>query len=198
MATTIKDVAQKADVSISTVSKYLNGGNVLEENRVLIDKAIRKLNYRINEIARGLKTNQTMAIGVLVPSFEDNFCAPIVSQIEEILQKNGYSLVVCDYRKDGETLKGRLDFLVNKMVDGLIIFPLDFGIEYIESVLEKDIPLILIDQIMDGIDCDAIVTDNVSASYTAVEHLIHNGHKRIGIICGTKDLYTSQERPVSG
>lgn len=191
---TIKDVAEYAGVAISTVSKYINGGNVLEENKILIDEAIDNLNYRVNEIARGLKTNKTMAVGVLIPSFEDDFCTTIVSYIEDVLQKNGYSLVLCDYKKDKDTFQGRLEFLLNKMVDGLIIFPLEFSKDIIKKLKSSDIPMIIVDQVLEGIEFDTIVTDNIDAAYKAVNYLIENNHEKIGIICGTKGMYTSEER----
>ena len=73
MPSTIKDVAKKAGVSIATVSKFINGGNVLEENRVAIEEAVRDLNYQVNTVARGMKTRRSMTVGVLIPSLADYF-----------------------------------------------------------------------------------------------------------------------------
>lgn len=70
---TIKDVAKYTGLSIATISKYINGGNVLEENRKKIEEAIKVLDFRVNELARGLKTNRTMTVGVLIPSLENIF-----------------------------------------------------------------------------------------------------------------------------
>ena len=96
---TIKDVAKYAGLSIATVSKYINGGNVLEENRKKIEEAIRVLDFRVNELARGLKTNRTMTVGVLIPSLESIFFTSIISKIENILLQHGYSTIVCNYRE---------------------------------------------------------------------------------------------------
>ena len=73
MSSTIKDVAKMAGVSISTVSKFINGGNVLEENRTQIEQAIETLNYQVNTVARGMKTRKTMSVGVLIPSLADYY-----------------------------------------------------------------------------------------------------------------------------
>ena len=74
MASTIKDVARKTGLSIATISKFLNGGNVREENRLRIEQAVEVLGYKVNGMARGLKTSRTMTVGVLIPSLENLFC----------------------------------------------------------------------------------------------------------------------------
>lgn len=190
----MKDVARKSGLSIATISKYINGGNVLEENRVVIDKAIKELGFEVNEIARGLKTNKTMTIGLLIPSLENIFFTSIVSNIESVLIKNGYSTIICDYKEDKNLEKQKLDFLVKKMVDGIITMPMGCDLEVINSVINRNIPVVLIDRALKGVECDTVLVDNLNASYNAVEQLIILGHKRIGIICGPGDIYTAQER----
>ncbi len=92
MASTIKDIAKQTGLSIATVSKYINGGNVREKNKVVLKKAITELDYKVNEIARGLKTKRTMTVGVLIPSFENTFFTKIVSNIENILSRMVFPL----------------------------------------------------------------------------------------------------------
>src|SRR5690554_2724378 len=121
---TIKDVARYAGLSISTISKYLNSGNVLEANKRLIEEAIDKLDFKVNELARGLKTNQTKTVGVLIPKLENIFCTGIISTMESILLEKGYSTIVCDYKEDPDMEKNKLRFLIDKMVDGIVIMPL--------------------------------------------------------------------------
>ena len=190
----MKDVAKYAGVSIATVSKYINGGNVLDENEAQIEEAIESLNYKRNEIARGLKTNQTMTVGVLIPSLKEIFFTSIVSHIEDILQDKGYSMIVCDYREDKELQKSKVEFLLKKMVDGIIFVPYGNEIELVEMVKEDNIPIVLLDRMIPDTDCDAVVTDSVNGSYNAVEELFKRGHKRVGIITGPESIYTSRER----
>lgn len=194
MAATIKDVAKYAGVSIATVSKYINGGRVREKNRQRIEEAIKALDFKVNELARGLKTNRTMTVGVLIPSLENIFFTSIISYMENILLQNRYSTIVCDYRNDVELEKIRFEFLIDKMVDGIIIVPHGEDIVYINKAFEKNIPVVLIDRMIKGIECDVVLADNLNASYDAVEQLIVRGHRRIGIICGPKNIYTTQER----
>ena len=121
---TIKDVARETGLSLATISKYLNGGNVLAQNKKMIEEAIRKLDFKVNEMARALKTNRSMTVGVLIPSFENIFFTSIVSNIENGLQQEGYSTIVCDYKEDPRLEAEKLDFLLDKMVDGIIMMPL--------------------------------------------------------------------------
>ncbi len=194
ISVTMKDVARKAGLSIATISKYINGGNVLEENRLIIDKTIKELGFEVNEIARGLKTNKTMTIGLLIPSLENIFFTSILSEIESVLIKNGYSTIICDYKEDKNLEKQKLEFLLKKMVDGIITMPMGNDLEAINSVIGRNIPVVLIDRALKGVECDTVLVDNLNASYNAVEQLIICGHKRIGVICGPEDIYTAQER----
>lgn len=194
MAATIKDVAKYTGLSIATISKYINGGNVLDENKRLIEEAIQALDFKVNEIARGLKTNKTMTVGVLIPSLENLFSMSIISNIENVLLQNGYSTIICDYKEDIGLEKEKLDFLVNKMIDGVIVMPFGNEGELVGKVIEKNIPVVLIDRTIKDVNCDVVLVDNLNASYNAVEQLITRGHKRIGIICGPQDISTAQER----
>lgn len=194
MAATIKDVAKYTGLSIATISKYINGGNVLEKNRTLVDKAIKALDFKVNEIARGLKTNKSMTIGVLIPDFKNIFCTTIVSNIENVLLQNGYSTIICDYKQSSELEIEKFSFLVNKMVDGIITIPHGGNADSIQNLLSRNVPVVLIDRALEGVGCDTVLVDNLNASYNAVEHLIVKGHKRIGIICGPDNIFTAGER----
>ncbi len=194
IAATMKDVAKYTGLSIATISKYINGGNVLDQNKVLIEDAIKKLNFKVNEIARGLKTNKTMTIGVLIPDFKNIFFTSIVSNIENVLIQNGYSTIICDYKKSDRLEKEKFDFLVNKQVDGIITIPQGSNEQSVQRLLDESVPVVLIDRALDGVSCDTVLVDNMNAAYDAVEHLIVSGHKRIGIICGPDYIFTAQER----
>ncbi len=191
---TIKDVAKYTGLSIATISKYINGGNVLVENRAIIQEAIEKLDYKRNEMARGLKTNKTMTIGILIPSLENIFFTSIISMIEDHLLQEGYGTIICDFKENSELERSKLEFLVNKNVDGIIMVSYGGDHDYIEALLEKKIPIILLDRMIKGLECDCVLADNLNASYQAVEELIIRKHKRIGIVCGPSDTYTAEER----
>jgi LacI family transcriptional regulator len=194
MAATIKDVARETGLSIATISKYINGGNVLEGNRALIECAIDKLGYTVNAMARGLKTSRTMTVGVLIPDLKNIFCTTIISSLENILMQNGYSTIICDYNQQPGLESEKLNFLAGKQVDGILLLPSGPVLPGLASLIDRGIPVVLIDRAMDELRCDTILVDNLNASYNAVEMLITHGHRRIGIICGPRDVFTARER----
>lgn len=194
MAATIKDVAGRAGLSVATISKYLNGGNIQPENRLRIEEAVTALGYRVNETARGLKTNRTMTVGALLPRLDNVFFNAVVSGAEDLLMERGYGTIVCDYREDPLLERDKLRFLVGKRVDGLLVAPLGLSNEEIREIAGVDCPVVLIDRLSPGAPYDAVTVDNLNATYHAVEQLIARGHRRIGVICGPPGIYTAQER----
>lgn len=194
IAATIKDVAKYTGLSIATISKYINGGNVLEQNKRIIDEAIKELNFHVNEMARGLKTSKSKTVGILIPNLEKVFCTSIVSNIENILLKHGYSTIICDYKDDIKLEKAKLKFLVSKMVDGLIIMPLGDDSSIIQETINEGVKVVLVDRALKDVECDVVLVDNLNSSYDAVEEFITKGHRRIGIISGPEDVYTAEER----
>ncbi len=107
---TIKDVARRTGLSLSTISKYLNGGNVREENRLAIDAAIEELDYSVNVFARSLKANRSMTIGVLLPTISSPFFGRVVAAMEPVLRRSGYECFVCSYDFDREQELEKLEF----------------------------------------------------------------------------------------
>ena len=191
---TIKDVSRLSGISVGTVSRYLNGYKVKKDNEKKIQEAIEQLDYKVNQMARGLKTNKTFTVGVLVPSITDIFSNQVIEGMEEILDQENYSLIVCNARNSLKTEKEKLRFLKEKRVDGIVMMPVSDEHEHVKEILEEGIPLILIDRLLDGVKCDAVVCDNVNGSYKAIEELIAFGHRKIGIIAGPTNVYTARER----
>ncbi|MGL6173323.1 MAG: LacI family DNA-binding transcriptional regulator [Cellulosilyticaceae bacterium] len=194
IATTIKDVAKYTGLSIATISKYINGGNVLARNREVIEKAIDVLDFKVNEMARGLKTSQSKIIGILIPNLEQPFCTSIVSNIENILIQYGYSTMICDYKESLTLEEVKLKFLMSKRVDGIVMMPFGEEEELIRTIIPEGFPVVLIDRILPSTNYDTVLVDNLNASYDALEQLIKRGHKKIGIITGPQDVYTARER----
>lgn len=114
MAVTIKMVAERAGVSVATVSKYINGGNVYEENRIKVQKAIDELDYRVNEVARRLKTSKTYTVGVLATNIQSSFVTSIIFKIQTTLMKYGHSTIIADYQEDEKLEKKQLDFFYHE------------------------------------------------------------------------------------
>lgn len=193
MPATIRDIKERTGLSLATISKYLNGGNVLPENRIKIEAAIKELHYEVNEIARGLVTNKTKTIGVLVYSIESLFNGTLLKYIGDALRKEGYGLLICDSNMDEETEKKNVRFLLGKKVDGVIAVPVSSGQGILELTKNAEVPLVLLDRAPEEGGCDCIRIDNRMAALRATNVLLSSGHKRIAIISSARE-YTGVER----
>ena len=124
MGATMKDIAKRTGLGLATISSYLNGGNVREKNRIKIEEAIRELHFEVNEVARGLKTNRTKTIGIVIPELNNIFFAEIITEAEDILRSHGYDpigLSTDDFfvnRKDTpKNEKGEYDYECIQAID---------------------------------------------------------------------------------
>lgn len=193
MASTIKDIANKTGLGLATVSSYLNGGNVRDYNREKIEQAIKELNFEVNETARGLKTNSTKTIGVIIPELSNLFFTEIISKASDILRINGYATLVCDCRTNELAEKEAIEFLYKKRVDGLLISPVCTSGKYLKKFADKK-PVVIIDRFLEDINCSSVIVENRTAVKDAVRFFVENGHHKIGFIGGPKETYTVRER----
>ena len=196
---TIKDVSKYTGLSLATISKYLNGGNVREENRRSIDQAVETLGYRVNRNARSLKTNRTMTVGVVMPTLSVPFFGSVISSLDQTLRGAGYTSFVCSYDFDRDLELEKLRVLCNNNVDGIVLaaqYVSASELNEIRNARGTEMPIVLVDRMIAGFVCDSIVIDNLNATYGAVEKLINAGHRRIGIIVGPLDISTANERMI--
>ena len=194
---TIKDVARLAGVSVSTISKYMNGGNVLEENAEAIRKAIAQLDYRVNPFARSLKTQKSKAIGVLLPEMTPPFFGSVVMSLDRTLREHGYHTLISCYSSSYGLERENLQFLLGNGIDGLIYAPENISAEEFHDLTANcSIPTVQIDRMVQGVSSDTVLVDNADAAYKAVSHLLDQGHKRVATIIGPKGVYSAMERLV--
>jgi len=190
----MKDIARRTGLGLATISSYFNGGNVREKNRIKIEEAIEELHYEVNEVARGLKTNATRTIGVVIPELNNTFCAEIITGMEDVLRSHGYATIVCDCRTDKKLEREAVEFLIRRRVDGIINMPVDEEGNHLKRFQKMGKPIVLIDRKIQGIDCDSVLVDNKKAAEDAVRYFIGRGHRNIGIIGGPEEVFTAQER----
>ena len=194
---TIKDVARLAGVSVSTISKYMNGGNVRPENAEAIRQAIAELDYRVNPFARSLKTRQSRSIGVLLPDMTAPFYGAVVMALDKVLRENGYHSLISCYGSNHGLERDNLQFLLSTGVDGLIYAPENISAEeFYELTASREIPMVQVDRMIQGVQSDAVLVDNSAAAYQAVSRLIDGGHRRIAAITGPKSVFSARERLV--
>lgn len=190
----MKDIAKMTGLGLATVSSYLNGGNVREQNRIKIEAAIEELHFEVNEVARGLKTNRTKMIGIVIPELNNVFCAEIITEVEDVLRNHGYATIICDCRTDAVREAEAVEFLFRRRVDGLILMPSGKSGKHLERFLHANKPIVLIDRNLEDVACDSVLVDNQGAVQDAVERLLAAGHKTIGMIVGPEDVFTAKER----
>ncbi len=175
---TIKDVAKEAGVGVGTVSRYINGNaNLKLRNRMSIDNAIKKLGYKVNPIARSMKTQKTMTIAVVVHSLTNMFSMSVIETIEDTIEKSGYSLIVAGCHGNEENQYRKIADLRNKMVDGFIILPVGQNSSKIKKITE-DIPVILVDRLLDRNIFDSVTVANEQMVYDELKAAIENGYKK--------------------
>ena len=194
---TIKDVARRAGVSPSTISKYMNGGNVRPENAEAIRLAIAELDYRVNPFARSLKTNQSRSIGILLPDMTAPFYGAVVMALDKVLREHGYHSLISCYGSNHGLERDNLQFLLSTGIDGLVYAPENISAEeFYELTASREIPMVQVDRIIQGVPSDVVLVDNAAAAYQAVKRLIDRGHRRIAAITGPKSVFSARERLV--
>lgn len=195
MPATIRDIKEKTGLSLATISKYLNGGNVLPENRVRIEAAIKELHYEVNEIARGLVTNRTRTVGVVVYSVESLFNGTLLHHIGNALRKERYGILICDSCNDEKIEAENIRFLMHKKVDGIIVVPVSRNAKFLKPAQDAGVPVVLLDRTFPISEFDCVRIDNRMAAFRAVNILIENNHRKIAVICSdNENEYTGYER----
>ena len=193
MAATIKDIKEKTGLSLATISKFLNGGNVLPENREKIAAAIESLHYEVNEIARVLVTNRTKTVGVAVFSIESLFNGILLRHMGETLRRAGYAAIICDSNNDPDREAENIRFLLGKKVDGIIAIPAGRSGAFLRPAQEAGVPAVLLDRDLEDGGFDCVRIDNRLAARRAVEVLLAKGHRKIACISSAAE-YTGLER----
>ncbi|MBR0173248.1 MAG: LacI family DNA-binding transcriptional regulator [Lachnospiraceae bacterium] len=194
--TTIKDVANRADVSIATVSRVINHvGRVKPHLRDRVMKAAQELHYVPNNVARSLKSYRTASIAYVISNISDPFFTTIARGIENYIQESGYNLILCSTGHSREREAEQLKLLVEKKVDGIIINTSGFNDDMICEI-SRQLPVVLSNRRIDspGFVGDFVDTDNVGSAYELTRRLLHRGYSRIGIINGPLHVSTTKER----
>lgn len=195
MAVTVKDVAKAAGVSAATVSRVINDDpRISSKTRDKVLESIRKLDYKINNIARSLKTNKTYTIGFICPEIQNDFFMSIAKGLEDELRRYNYSIIICNSNESVNEEKARIKLLCEKCVDGIVIIPATAEGRHYEQLESMEIPVVLADRLVSGFSADAVLVDNINGSYSAIEYLINHGNRRIGFIGGDVSLTSAGER----
>jgi LacI family transcriptional regulator len=193
---TMREVGERAGVSAMTVSRVINGREGVDvETQKRVEAAIAALDYVPNRIARGLISQKTQTIGLIVPDVVNPFFAPVVRGAESAARKAGYRVLLCNSEGDLRLEREYIEDLVSHRVEGLLLAPAsDRSRSAILSLLRGGFPLVLIDRALPDTDCDLIVSDNAVGAKRLVEHLVAVGHRSIAHVTDSEDTSTGRER----
>lgn len=195
MSVTIKDVAQKAGVSIATVSRVLNGKDgISDELEYRVRMAVQELGYHPNLLAQGLRRLNLNLIGVMIPSQTDMFFMRLLKGLEDQIQPFGYNILITTTQGKSELELYYAKVLMQYQVSAIVVAP---GPEksLLSDILKRtEIPVIAVNEALEGINADSVFHDNVSGARTLVDHLASLGHEKIAFLSGRNNMVTAQKR----
>jgi LacI family transcriptional regulator len=191
----IKDVAQRAGVSTATVSHVLNDTRfVREETRQKVQEAVDALQYQPSVIARGLATNATQTIGLIVSDITNPFFTAVARGVEDELNQHGYHTIFCNTDEDHGRQDDYLRLLFARHIDGLLIAPAGTRSDELTRMAAANIPIVQLDRAAPGLDSLLVEVDNEGGAYQAINYLISLGHRRIGVVRGLETITTQKAR----
>jgi LacI family transcriptional regulator len=194
---TIKKIAEKADVSIGTVSNVISGNRyVSAELKERVMDAIRELNYHPNHVARSLKVKQTNMLGMVIPDIMNPFFPEVMRGAEDASRERKYLLVTANTDERVEREQNVFSALQSHRMDGFLVAvaPRDGTMAHLQSAAETGTPIVFLDGVPPGTGLDSVTIDNVNGAQDCVRHLIECGHREIAIIAGCLSLETGRAR----
>jgi LacI family transcriptional regulator len=192
---TLKEVAKQAGFSTATVSNVLNATKyVSDEVKEQVYSVMKALNYQPNNIAKSLRIQKSRIIGLLIPEIDNPFYSSVVRGIEYELAANKYNVLLCNTDSSIEKEREYLEGLIGKRIDGLIVSSAGNTGDYFRSLESAGVPIVFLNRCPPFMNCDVIMTNNTRGAYTATEHLITHGYRKIGIITGPPSISTGKDR----
>lgn len=196
-AITIKDIAKALGLSSSTISKALRDSHeISNETKQVVGNYARKINYRPNPMAVGLKAKKTMSIGLIVPDLSNSFFSQVIDGIDLLSASKGYNLIITQSCEELRREENDLKFLTSRGIDGILISVTaeNADHEYLRYLHSKGLPVVLFDRVATGIDTHKVHIDNYHAGFTATKHLLINGYRNIAAIASAESLTSTNDR----
>lgn len=198
MRTSLKDIAEKLNLSKTTVSWVLSGKaqekNISEATAKKVIEYASQLHYQPDMIARSLSAGETKTIGLILPSISDSFYSEVAREIEAKARIKGYSLMISSSESDNDREEEIIRLFKAKRVDGIIVAPTTRSKVEIQRLIDEKYPLVTIDRYFPELDVNHIVINNLDSSYMLTKHLINKGCKKIAILTTDPHLTTMNQR----
>ena len=195
--TNIKHVATLAGVSVSTVSRVLNGKScVNEDTRLKVLEAVRQTDYRPNVLAKSLKLGRSNTICLMVPSIQNLIFPEIARGVEDVARRNGFTVVLCNTDEDPAVERAYIEKMKTRWIDGFVVCSTLESSEHIRALRSEGFPLVLVNRFEErdiGV-MDTVSVNSYQAAYDAVQYLLRAGHRRIAIASGREELFLYRER----
>ncbi len=193
---TIKDIAKRLNISLSTVSRALrNASDVNPDTKKAVMALSEELNYQPNKLALSLRQKQTHTIGVIVPNL-DYVLSLMVRGIDEVALEAGFTVMVCQSNESfgREILNTRR--LLESLVDGFIISVSSESksFDHFKKIQERNLPVVVFDRVTPHLTAPSVRIDNEEGGFVATEHLIEQGYRRIAVLAGPENLGVSNSR----
>lgn len=194
---TLKDIAKRLGVSVTTVSRALHGyRDIKEDTRNAVMELAKEMNYRPNPVALNLRKNRSNVIGVMIPETVHHFFSSVINGIVEVADQNGFTVMLCQSNESYEREKRDVGMLLNARVDGLLISLANdtsaFG--HLEECVQMGVPVVLFDKVTDTLHASKVVVDDYQGGFAATEHLIEQGCKRVAHMRGPVGPQNSHAR----
>lgn len=194
----IKDIAREVGVSTTTVSFVLNGKarekRISEDLKERIVRTAERLNYRPNQVARGLRTGQSYTLGLIVEDIANPFFAQLARHVEDHADQSGYTVMFCSTENDEKKAANLLYMLQHRQMDGFIIIPTPGMRDDLSSFVDAGKPLVLVDRFFPDLDACHVTVDNYKGSYEAVDLLVRKGRRNIGLVTIDSNQVQMRER----
>jgi LacI family transcriptional regulator len=192
---TMKQVAERAGVSTSTVSHVINNTRVVSADvRQRVLAIIAEMRYIPSAVARSLKNDKTHTIGMMIPNNSNPYFAELIQGIEDAAFKVGYNIILCNAYDDPKKQAAYLRVLIEKRIDGLILVASGADDELGRLLRDQAIPIVVVDREVAGVEADFIEADHEKGGYLATQYLIALGHRDIACVSGPTDLPPSRAR----
>lgn len=195
--TTLKEIAQALNLSISTVSKALKDyPDISQKTKKRVLELAQSLSYTPNAFAQSLRSKTSKTIGVIIPAMVHYFFSNIIDAILKEAERRDYMVILMQSNEDYELEKKQVDLLLKKGVDGILMSLSNKtnNFEHLQKIIDYNIPLVLFDKIAKVVPCSKVSIDDIKASYDAVQFLINKGHKRIAYFRGDLNPQNSIDR----
>lgn len=194
---TMKEIAKKLGVSVSTVSRAMKDSPELHpDTKKRIVEMAKSMNYQYNLLAQSLRISRSKVLGVIVPELTSHFFSSNISGIQDTAYKRGYNIMICQSNESFEQEKANIKTLVSSQVDGLLISLSreTKTYEHLQDIYDRGIPFIMFDRVTEEIPVSKITVDDAHGAYLVVKHLLDQGCRKIAYFSGPEDLYISKKR----